>query len=625
MMVQSPHDQAALPWPSPQDADGVCQKLAKRVEARIEAMVPFASTFSTPASERRRVRNANGLLFSIMAGRSAGSPGRSSSCRSSSSSSRGSNTSRSSSGSSSSSGSGSSSNSNNVFENTARGGGGDGGGSDGVTPGAHLSNLEDQLYAGLGALLEAAKELVPGARAGGAAVNAVGETVLLTLKGACALDRAPSTRDTSLSTIPRRTSMCQHAVCAPRLGRKTLDGGARYEDGVLLVPDCRKLRQEIVRSTCMDPAGGIRPDYVAYAGAPIFVDGAPLGTFCVFSRRTLKDLGWGAHHTAILRGLADAAATEMVRLCRIAELEDQQRVRRHRGDAPPPSSLPELRPALPSAAPAPPRATRWSSRRGSSGARSPSRGRGGSSRSLSATRRSCPASLLADPAAAAAAAAAKQAVVPRASAFSFSGRPRSSSATAAAADTAGAGAGARVSVGSSSSSPRAAAARRGRAAPSSGGGGAAAVGVNGGNNSSVESLGAPPDPSGVLFSNGTEGSGRIVAPRRSVSEEGTGAGAGARPPPVLARRSTAERRGGAGQAAAAAVAASSVSPRGGAAKSRWQRALRKLRLRSRHRRKSVGSDEGDNGSSSSLDVSRRRTAGGEVGSQQVLTERGQAW
>lgn len=63
----------------------------------------------------------------------------------------------------------------------------------------------------------------------------------------------------------------QHTVCAPRLGRKTLDGGTRYEDGVLLVPDCRKLRQEIVRSTCMDPGGSIRPDYIAYAGTCVFV------------------------------------------------------------------------------------------------------------------------------------------------------------------------------------------------------------------------------------------------------------------------------------------------------------------------------------------------------------------
>lgn len=62
------------------------------------------------------------------------------------------------------------------------------------------------------------------------------------------------------------TPRAQHAVCAPRLGRKSLDGGVRYEDGVLLVPDCRKLRQEIVRSTCMDPAGSVRPDYVAYVG-----------------------------------------------------------------------------------------------------------------------------------------------------------------------------------------------------------------------------------------------------------------------------------------------------------------------------------------------------------------------
>ena len=39
---------------------------------------------------------------------------------------------------------------------------------------------------------------------------------------------------------------------------------------MLLVPDCRKLRQEMIRSTCMDPAGAIRPDYVAYAGVFLF-------------------------------------------------------------------------------------------------------------------------------------------------------------------------------------------------------------------------------------------------------------------------------------------------------------------------------------------------------------------
>lgn len=111
----------------------------------------------------------------------------------------------------------------------------------------------------------------------------------------------------------------QHALCTPRIGRKTLDGGARQEDGVLLVPDCRKLRQEIIRSTCMDPMGRVRPDHVAYVAAPIFADGAPLGTFCVFSRKSLKELGWTAHHTGILRGLADAASTEVSKLVRWAE------------------------------------------------------------------------------------------------------------------------------------------------------------------------------------------------------------------------------------------------------------------------------------------------------------------
>ena len=38
-------------------------------------------------------------------------------------------------------------------------------------------------------LTQAAKELVPGARDGGAAVNAVGQTAVLTLKGASALNR----------------------------------------------------------------------------------------------------------------------------------------------------------------------------------------------------------------------------------------------------------------------------------------------------------------------------------------------------------------------------------------------------------------------------------------------------
>lgn len=111
--------------------------------------------------------------------------------------------------------------------------------------------------------------------------------------------------------MPFHATCSQHALCTPRLGRKTLEGGARQEDGVLLVPDCRKLRQEIVRSTCMDPMGHIRPDYVSYVAAPIFADGAPLGNFCVFSRKTLKELGWTAHHTAVLRGLADAASTEV--------------------------------------------------------------------------------------------------------------------------------------------------------------------------------------------------------------------------------------------------------------------------------------------------------------------------
>lgn len=65
---------------------------------------------------------------------------------------------------------------------------------------------------------------------------------------------------------PGSGSDLKHTVCTPRFGRKTLEGGARHEDGVLLVPDCRKLRQEMLRNTCMDPVGAIRPDYLAYAG-----------------------------------------------------------------------------------------------------------------------------------------------------------------------------------------------------------------------------------------------------------------------------------------------------------------------------------------------------------------------
>ncbi|CAM9663901.1 unnamed protein product [Laminaria digitata] len=191
-----------LPWPSPQDAGGVCQRLAKRVEARvrmwrtlgtgvgvgIRAMVPFAVRHPYPASERRRVRIATCVFFSIAAG------GRSDVLYVF--------------GSSNSGGSG------------WGGGGGSGGGwgggarigasstmgghgrrrsggrgrgemavAGGNTKGRSPSKAEEQLYAVLGALLEVAKELLPGAREGGAAVNAVGETAVLTLKGACALNR----------------------------------------------------------------------------------------------------------------------------------------------------------------------------------------------------------------------------------------------------------------------------------------------------------------------------------------------------------------------------------------------------------------------------------------------------
>ncbi|CAN0063710.1 unnamed protein product, partial [Ectocarpus sp. 6 AP-2014] len=533
---------AALPWPSPQDANGVYQKLAKRVEARIEAMVPFASPNPTPASERRRVRSAKTFLFSITAGRNGTYT---------------------------------------TFVAGNGGGGGGGGGSGGVSgasrrPAAapavaprrgvsnrcrssssgeedyaryryHPTSLEEQLYAGLGALLEAAKGLVPGAREGGAAVNAVGETAVLTLKGGCALNRAGSVGDTSLSTIPRRASMCQHAVCAPRLGRKSLDGGVRYEDGVLLVPDCRKLRQEIVRSTCMDPAGSVRPDYVAYVGAPIYVDGAPLGTFCVFSRRTLKDLGWTAHHTVIIRGLADAAATEMVRLCRMAEQEDRQEQQRHRRrrESPAPGSGSQT------SAPA---ARTMTSRQANGGdAVSPSRG-GGSSRLSS---RSAP---------------------PPDAAAELRRGGEESSLTEGSNPPAAAAASERETI-------------RGGELSGSGDGSTLT-----GDGRFVPSRAPLDHRHGVLLMDGLVRAASSSPPRgggarRSMSEEaavGGGSSGTFRPPPVLARRHSGDSGAGGGQEAAVAAAAAMAlaaaaaeSPRGGGAKKRWSRALRKLRLRPR--------------------------------------------
>lgn len=230
----------------------------------------------------------------------------------------------------------------------------------------------------------------------------------------------------------------------------------------------------------------------------------------------------------------------MVRLCRIAGLEDQQRLR-HRREQP---SSPHLGPQPP----APRRTTRQPSRNGGGGnGSSPSHG--GSSRSSSATRRSATALLSSETAATAA-------VRTAARPLSFSEGSRvGSMAPAAESPPPAAGPG---TEGVPSATPR------GRRA-------------NG-----VSPDDTPPDRDGVLFLNGLDDRGGGV--RRSMSEEGPGAGAGFRPPPVLARRCTGESVGrqaaAVAAAAAMAAAASSESPRGGTRK-RWQRALRKLRLRPR--------------------------------------------
>lgn len=139
--------------------------------SQIEAMVPFAFPNPTPASERRRVRNASGLLFSVVGGRAtdvlsdrtAGGGGR---------------------GSGSGSGSGNGSSNGSIPGPVApvptaatvrraasigggggagpgsshpSGGGGGGGGRRAAGGQSHSPNLEQQLYAGLGSLLEVKK------------------------------------------------------------------------------------------------------------------------------------------------------------------------------------------------------------------------------------------------------------------------------------------------------------------------------------------------------------------------------------------------------------------------------------------------------------------------------------
>lgn len=117
---------------------------------QIEAMVPFAFPNPTPPSERRRVRNANSLLFSVMGGRTTnvlsdrntGGGG----------------------------GNGNRNGSNpgpaappaTARRRASIGGGGgrshgSGGGGGGVGGQTHSPNLEEQLYAGLGSLLEVSK------------------------------------------------------------------------------------------------------------------------------------------------------------------------------------------------------------------------------------------------------------------------------------------------------------------------------------------------------------------------------------------------------------------------------------------------------------------------------------
>ncbi|CAN0039475.1 unnamed protein product, partial [Choristocarpus tenellus] len=57
--------------------------------------------------------------------------------------------------------------------------------------------------------LQVAKELLPGARDGGAAVNLVGEHDVFTVQGMCAMNRVASPHSINYTSIPRRTSMCQ--------------------------------------------------------------------------------------------------------------------------------------------------------------------------------------------------------------------------------------------------------------------------------------------------------------------------------------------------------------------------------------------------------------------------------
>lgn len=114
----------------------------------MEAMVPFAVTNPSPASERRRVRNASSLFFSVMGRRTAvfaGGDGEAAIDYNSNLAARAAGRS--------------------VVVSRLHGGGGGGGSSSGSSDrqwswggegGAqpHPPNLEEQLYAGLGSLLE---------------------------------------------------------------------------------------------------------------------------------------------------------------------------------------------------------------------------------------------------------------------------------------------------------------------------------------------------------------------------------------------------------------------------------------------------------------------------------------
>lgn len=111
------------------------------VRPQIEAMVPFAFPNPTPASERRRVRNANGLLFSVMGGRTTDAA----------------KLDRKNGGGSGSDGSNPAAPPITGGRGASASGGRHRSGGGGARAETHVPNLEEQLYAGLGSLLEVSK------------------------------------------------------------------------------------------------------------------------------------------------------------------------------------------------------------------------------------------------------------------------------------------------------------------------------------------------------------------------------------------------------------------------------------------------------------------------------------